>query len=322
MEPITASQATSTTAAAGMTASAPGLRLSGRTILVASDGSAVSHAVARVAAGLEREYGAIPTVLFVFDLSAYPVPPLLTEAMRAADELLGAEAHEQQRRDIAAKLAAVVPEARNWPVHVAAGTPPVQIVTYAERLNAALTVIGLCAHRRIDRVIRDETTLRVLRHAVSPVLAVLETAAEVPSRIIVGVDFSRASVAAAMAALGIAATGATMTLVHVEWSRDPAAVEEGATVIHELGVAGALARVREYLLAQSPAARRITIDTGVANGRPSQTLLEYAARVNADLVAVASRRHGAVERLMLGSVTDELTRSAARSLLVVPPTRE
>lgn len=325
MQPTPAVNATATgkssAAEAGMTAGVPDLELSGRTVLVASDGSAVSHAVALVAADLEREHGVIPAVLFVFDLSAYPVPPLLTEAIGAADELLGTQVHDDQRKEITSKLAAAASAAARWPVHVAAGTPPVQITTYAERMNVALTVIGLCQHRRIGRVIRDETTLRVLRHAVTPVLAVLETATSLPHRVVVGIDFSRASVGAARAALAIAATGASLTLLHVEQPGEGDAAEEGARVVHELGVAGALARLREYLVAHSPAARGISIDTAVATGRPSQQLLEHARAAGADLIAVASRRHGAVERLMLGSVTDELTRAAARSLLVVPPTR-
>ena len=309
----------SPTAASRMTADVPGLELSGRTVIVASDRSVIAHAVARVAACLERVHGAIPTVLYVFDLSSYPVPPLLVEGLGAADELLGDEAHDEQRRDVTTHLAAVVPEATRWPVHVAAGAPAAQIVSYAERVNAALTVMGLRPHGRIERVIHDETTLRVLRHTVSPVLAVLEGASELPRRIIVGVDFSRASVAAARAALDIAAVGATLTLVHVEWPSDRAQAEEGETLVHEIGVAGALARVREYLSAQTPGARRIVIDSAVVRGSPSQELLAYAAAENADLIAVASRRYGSMKRLMLGSVTDEITRAAAVSLLVVPP---
>lgn len=311
----------SSAAEAGMTAGVPDLELAGRPVLVASDGSALAQAAARVAADMQRERATVPTILFVFDLSAYPVPPLLTEAMGAADDLLGAQVHDEQRREIATKLAAVVPESAAWPVHVAAGTPAVQITSLAERMNVALTLIGLCHHPRIDRVIGDETTLRVLRHATTPVLAVVESATALPHRIVVGIDFSRASVGAARAALAIAGSGASVTLVHVEQPGEGDAAEEGARVIHELGVAGALARLREYLISHSPAGRGVTVNTDVVAGRPAQQLLETASAQGADLIAVASRRHGAVERIMLGSVTDELTRAAARSLLVVPPTR-
>lgn len=306
-------------AAERMTAGAPGLDLRGRTVLVASDDTTLANAVARVAASLERVQGAVPTVLHVFDLSAYPVPPLLTGVIGAADELLGEETHDEQRQAVSAHLAATVPAAARWPVRVIAGTPAVQIVSYAQRLGAALTVIGLRPHGRMDRIVRDETTLRVLRHTVSPVLAVVEEAHEVSRRIVVGIDFSRASVAAARAALDLAADGATLTLVHVEWPGESAIVEEGHAVVHELGVLGALARIQEYLGAQMPEARHIVIDTAIASGRPSEQLLDLAVKQGADLIAVASHQHGPVERLMLGCVTDELVRAAGRSLLVIPP---
>jgi nucleotide-binding universal stress UspA family protein len=148
---------------------------------------------------------------------------------------------------------------------------------------------------------------------------VREGALGLPRRIIVGTDFSRASVAAARAALRVAADAARVTLAHVDRADDPEALEEGQKVVHEVGIAGALAQIEQYLGQDSGKAHDIVIDTLVLHGQPSEALLDYVESEAADLVAVASHRHGQIQRLMLGSVADDLARAAGSSLLVVPP---
>jgi nucleotide-binding universal stress UspA family protein len=306
-------------AAPAMTAEVSELELDGRPVLVASDGTTLAQAAARVAAALERERGAVPTVLNVFDMTGYPVPPLLVEALGVADRVVGDAAHEEQQHKLRTLLSDAVPEAARWPSDIVAGTPSVQIVSHAQQVGAALTVIGLRTHGAIERIARDQTTLGVLRHAAAPAFAVREGALGLPRRIIVGTDFSRASVAAARAALRVAADGARVTLAHVDRADDPEALEEGQKVVREVGIAGALAQIEQYLGQDSGKAHGIVIDTMVLHGRPSEALLDYVESEGADLVAVASHRHGQIQRLMLGSVADDLARAAGSSLLVVPP---
>lgn len=302
-----------------MTAGVGGLELAGRTVLVASDGEALSQTAARIAAALERERGAIPEVLYVFDLTGYPVPPLLVEALGVADRTLGDDAHEEQQREIIAHLSAAVPEAARWPIHVIAGTPSVQIISHAQQMRAAVIVMGLRPHGAMERIARDETTLGVLRHSATPVLAVREATATLPRRVVSGIDFSRASVAAARAALDIVADGARLTLVHVERPSDAGNDADGETVVREMGVAGALAHAQKYLTTNAATTRSVTVDTVVLSGHPSEVLLGYAKSEGAELIAIASHRHSQIHRLMLGSAADDLARDASCSLLVVPP---
>jgi universal stress protein E len=310
----------SRTTAEAMTAGVTGLELSGRSLLVASDSAVLSQIAARIAAALERERGAIPEVLHVFDLTGYPVPPLLVEALGVADRELGDSAHEEQQREIMGHLSAAVPEAVRWPVHVIAGTPSVQIVSYAQQMRAALIVMGLRPHGAMERIARDETALGVLRHSATPVLAVREEVTALPRRMVSGIDFSRASVAAARAALDIAAAaGAHLTLTHVDRSSEPDADADGQTVVHEMGVTGALAHIQQYLTKNAPGSYRVTIDTAVLSGQPSEALLGYAKTEGAELIAIASHRHSQIHRIMLGSVADDLARDASCSLLIVPP---
>lgn len=310
----------SRTTAEAMTAGVAGLELSGRSVLVASDSGVLSQIAARIAAALERERGAIPEVLHVFDLTGYPVPPLLVEALGVADRELGDSAHEEQEREIIGHLSAAVPEAVRWPIHVIAGTPSVQIVSYAQQVRAAMIVMGLRPHGAMQRIARDETTLGVLRHSATPVLAVREEVTALPLRMVSGIDFSRASVAAARAALDIAAAaGAHLTLTHVDRSSEADADADGQAVVHEMGVTGALTHIQQYLIRSAPDSHRVTIDTAVLSGQPSEALLGYAKTEGAELIAIASHRHSQIHRIMLGSVADDLARDAGCSLLIVPP---
>jgi|GEM_PF-361133 len=302
-----------------MTAGVTGLNLRGRAVLLASDGSPAAQAAARITSELERVRGALPEILQVFDLRSYPVVPFLVEALGAADQLLGETAHDDQRLEVIAQLAGAAPTASHWPVHIGAGTPAVQIVTLAEKLNAALTLVGLRQHGRLDRITGDETTLHVQRRSSCAVLAVRAGSTGLARRIVAGIDFSRASVAAARAALDVATSDAEVTLVHAHAPTGGHVADDEYAVVEELGIARALEEVRAFLMNELPTASTVTIDTLAESARPSELLLSTAARLDADLIAIASHRHGAVARLMLGSVADELTHACLTSLLLVPP---
>jgi nucleotide-binding universal stress UspA family protein len=89
--------------------------------------------------------------------------------------------------------------------------------------------------------------------------------------------------------------------------------------VHEMGVTGALAHIQQYLTKNAPGSYRVTIDTAVLSGQPSEALLGYAKTEGAELIAIASHRHSQIHRIMLGSVADDLARDASCSLLIVPP---
>lgn len=52
---------------------------------------------------------------------------------------------------------------------------------------------------------------------------------------------------------------------------------------------------------------------------PAQTILDYAASHETDLIAISTRGHGRLRRLALGSVADKVLRGADVPVLVVPP---
>ena len=58
--------------------------------------------------------------------------------------------------------------------------------------------------------------------------------------------------------------------------------------------------------------------TEIHEGTPHEHIVEYAEREGIDLVVMSSHGHGGLKRLLIGSVTDRVTRSCVAPVLVVP----
>jgi nucleotide-binding universal stress UspA family protein len=132
-------------------------------------------------------------------------------------------------------------------------------------------------------------------------------------------------VQAALAALDVIGDGGTLLLAYAQPPRGTEREdEEGARLLHTLGSDAAFGRVREELLA-AVAGRYVEIEPVMVDrpdagpGEAAKALLALAEQRGAEVIAVGSRRHGRLDRIMLGSVTTTLARHGERSLLVVPP---
>lgn len=284
-----------------------------RNIVVAMDDSAEARAAAHVAASLAYSFGARPVVMRAF----YPGLDLIPSTLPTAQSVT--RALEDERRKVKGMLADILPHAGEWPVFVVPGAPGTALATTARELRAAAILLGLRKRGALRRTLNPETALAVLREATVPVLAAPASMRGIPRRIVVGVDFGRAGLAAARAALSILFEGGTLVLAYVDTPHRVATEEyEGADVVHAHGVIGAFARLREEI--HAPPGTRL--ETAIVEGTPATELSALADRVGAGAIAVGSRRHGFAERLLLGSVTAALVHEATHPLLIVPPRRE
>lgn len=225
-------------------------------------------------------------------------------ARQAARE---AELRERLRQLFGARTA--------WPVDIMMGTPA-QVVADAARLYAAqMVVMGRGKHRLLGRLLGGETALRTVRAARCAVLTVSTEWNALPSRIVVAVDFSAASVAAAQRAIHLAARDATIFLVHV-WSRgessDPGVVERDSAFERDLP--GLFARFRDALSVPPGVMVRPTW----LIGHPVEEIITFAEERDAQLVASGTRGAGFLERLIVGSVASGLLRAARCAVLTVP----
>jgi len=291
--------------------------LNGRVILLATDGSPSASAATRAADAISEHCRARVQAVAVLDTRPAPMPPPLDLAIRIAGEAVGPGVHAEQERAIRRGLSDALGHDVKWDVRLALGAPAVTIVREAQRVDAALIIMGLRRHSRADRVLHDETTLNVIRTAPCPVLGVTETGGELPKRTLAAMDFTAASISAASVARDITAPDGRMTLAYVP----PLildSLDDGEGTIHALGVEAGFMRAQEGL-----AREHLSIDHVVIHhqrpGSVAELLLECAEGVGASLIATGSGRPSRVDRWLLGSVSTDLIRDGRCSLLVSPP---
>jgi nucleotide-binding universal stress UspA family protein len=272
-------------------------------ILVATDGREQSDAALRAGRALLSS-GPLG-ILTVLPPHAIRDAGEFTESA----ELLDAVARQAL---VEAQLRRVLGDTVETWIDVRFGYPPA-VLAQSAVVHGALLVAGIGRSRVMDRLHGDESTLRLVREARSPVLAVAPYAAVPPQRIVVAMDFSEASLAAARIALGLAAPRARVTVVHVAPRPTEIAWGSGAVGYH-----GDPDRALENYLRQVPRSYDVRLDSVVAHGDVACEVLEIATRDAVDLIAVGSHGHGPPTRTAIGAVTTRIVRCATCSVLVAP----
>jgi nucleotide-binding universal stress UspA family protein len=207
-----------------------------------------------------------------------------------------------------------------------------EIIAEAIACGASLIVMGTHGRSGIDHVLLGSVAERVLHKAPCPILVVpphVASADGAPSpvfkQIVCAVDFSAGSMQAVNYALSLAQEAdARLTLLHaIEF---PLALREVAfsTDIdidrqHAAAEAEYLRRLRALVPAQARSYCSVT--TRVNEGKPAREIERVAAAEHADLIVMGGQGRGAVDRLVFGSNTHAVIRSAACPVLVVPAPR-
>lgn len=279
-------------------------------LLLASDGSQASDAAFPMARALAAHTGApvqvisalVPNVMPTYALDAIPTPAIPVSALVAG--------RQETVREQMARLVSDTP----WPVTIRAGDPVREIVRQAEETEARAIVVGRGRHDLLDRILGGESVLRLLQLGDTPVFAVSSELEALPKRVVIATDFSVFSVYAARVALDFVAPDAWVQLVHVA-----PPFGGNAQVLREFSEEYRREATKTFstLVAQL---RRpgLTFDTMLLDGNASARLVEHLEAVHADLVVTATHGYGFLRRMMLGSVTAQLVRSAPCSVLCVP----
>lgn len=293
--------------------------LSARAVLLATDGSDGSAGALHVALALEAEHGAVIHVVHVVDTRSAPIPPPLDVLLAMGDAASGPTIHDDQVRALRATLSRAAGRAIDWPVQFLIGNPAKTIVHEAQRLGAALIVVGLRRHGAIDRAINDETAHRVMQHAECPVLGIVAETTALPTRILVALDFSKTSLLAAHASRAVAGAHAHLSLVYVAPPSDEVS-DNGESLLHALGVEAAFTTTLADL-----AGDHVHLDHVVLHREHpralAEVILDHAEDLRSELIAAGSARHGRVEGWLLGSVSTTIVHDGRRSVLIVPPPR-
>jgi len=277
-------------------------------ILLAHDGSPGSLAPARWARGMMEE-GAPVEVVTVAEMpmeyrTGYPgpLPSRETERPRLAEQL------QRVRRALRRAGFSVPP-----PIQLATHTPARVIAARAAEADAALVLVGLSRKSRVSRVFADEVPVQVAQLSPVPVLAVPADRRWPPRRGAVAVDFSPESLEAVGFAARLLGDGGELRVVHVlppAW-RDPVPPEVRERIDEVVGRLEALAL--DVGRREGP-----TANAHLLYGEPGRALVEFAGAEELDLIALGSHGQGFVDRLLLGSTSRRVLRSAVCATLVIP----
>ncbi len=287
------------------------LRTNARPVVVASDGTTGSDAAVRIGAQLTAHDRAPLHVITV-------LPPAPLVAADYGVLLPPIDTEEQRKAALEARVQAQLREilgGADVTLEVRTGDPASRVAAYAREAGARLVILGLGHHDLLDRIFGGETALHVLRQATVPVLAVPAQAQSLPTRVIVAMDFSAASVQAARAVLDTFPAVSILYLVHVAPRLD-LQPEAYAAWMSEYsgGVEPAFTRIREEL--NVPAS--VTVETMTLTGKPSRALLDFARSAHVDAIVTGSRGAGFVDRMLIGSTATGLIRGAHSMVLGVP----
>jgi len=295
------------------------------TILVARDSSSASRRALRTGLLLATRMQATLHVLHVFEeqKEVYPTQDLdavrreLVQSGHTTDQALesvSVHASERQGTD--------------------AGPT---ILHYAEEENVDLIALGTHGRSGVKRVFIGSVAERVIRRANRAVLTVQDREAEEEraslesiDRILVPVDFSRYALEATRVATEWAGLyGAQADLLHVT-DQDRLRPGDGKSAGEtdetnsedRPSTSPSTATVRSQLVefAKDGCRLDVPVNLHVESGDIGDAIVEFISRRGTDLVMMATRGRTAIQRLVLGSITETIVRHATCPVLTVRTT--
>ena len=224
------------------------------------------------------------------------------------------EVHHQLLEDLG-RWAKDVPCRATRSLSVAPGWGRVDthLAQLAQEKEADLLVVGSHQRNLSERVWHGSVSRNALHEARCNVLCVpqkqLDTVADGPRVLVVPTDFSALGDRAVRVAYSMLPNGGAVHLVFV--ARDKS--QDGSSL-------------RAQLAARVPpgaGARGISSELSVLEGdAPCLAIWQYAGRVSADLICMATHSRDTVASLLLGSQAQALLQHARIPVLLVPPDRE
>jgi len=188
---------------------------------------------------------------------------------------------------------------------VAYGDPADTILRVAKDEKYSLIAMGNRGETEAEVFSLGSVAEKVSRHAEGPVLIVKQKTQL--SKILVAIDGSESAEKALKYSAQLAEKHkAKVTLLNVQESKlfgiNPKVVRE----VGEHALSNAAAKIKG-----------LKLNKQLEYGNPAETIIEVAEKGNYELIVVGSRGLGSVKRFFLGSVSDDISHHAKRSVLIV-----
>jgi nucleotide-binding universal stress UspA family protein len=274
-----------------------------KSILCPIDFSDSSGATYQYALSLAEYYKARIVVLHVVELWKYPFADYAAHEADYAkfSSAMNEGGEVQLQRFLKGQIATELqPE-----LVVHQGNAPNCILSFAQKENIEVIVMGTHGRRGFDRLVLGSATDRVMRKAACPVLVVSNTSHKDLntgldgrhrlSRILYCTDFSDNSERARGYAISLAAEyGAELTLLHVaETAPDLARAE---------AISAERARALDSLVSEAER-KNLNVRSAVRFGKPYEEIVRHATEAQAGLIIMSARGGDAVDRAVFGSTT-------------------
>ena len=285
-------------------------------ILAATDFSAPARHAADRAARVARQTGAPLTLMHV----------LPGGALQELRQWLGqGHAMEQQLQDEAARqLGALVSELQTHRLVAAravnsSGSVLDEISREADRLDAALLVLGARGAGYLRRLVLGSTSERLLRRTMRPLLVVRQTPHEPYRRVLVALDFSPWSARAITLARRVAPHARLLLFNAYEvpfGEKLRFAGVDTATIDHYRRQARDQATERVHALAAAAGLKPVDWELCIVEGDASQRIVEHEQEKDCDLVVLGKHGQSATDDLLLGSVSKHVLAEGSTDVLV------
>ena len=297
-----------------------------RNVMVPVDGSSFSREAVLQALRIASQTGA---TLRLVRVASTPLNLGGPEAFTIENESI-----RTQRNAELAELYAIAAECRaHSTVNVTAslqhGPVADALIGYAHRYRVDLIVMRSHARKGLARAWFGSVADELIRQSGVPVLVVrppsVATASENSyafNRILIPLDGSKLAEEALLRVIPLARVDASeITLMRIV---NPVRPLDCGDRLSAIGPAKAcdVAEAQRYLdsLLATPADRALrVIRRVVVAENVAQTILQFSEVDEADLIAIATHGRGAIARVAIGSVADEVMRSATASTMVFHP---
>ncbi len=264
-------------------------------LVLATDGSEVSAGAVRVAVHLASRCGSKLTVMHM--AQTYPGYAMFNPNAVGQAEDLGRGILKQVEEQAGTACVNCAPVLRY-------GEEPVrEIATQAEESDADMVIMGRRGVHWLERLMLGEAAARVIGHVRCSVLVVPKESGMWEKGILLAVDGSRGADAAAVSAGALAKRcGLPVTVLAVCASDDLK-----CDIIKPIAD-----RVRDLLRQDG-----VPADSVVKEGRPADCVIAAAKENDCDLIVLGCYGRTGLDRLLMGSVAQQVVTRAACPVLVV-----
>lgn len=295
----------------------PSQRLSGArrpVILVATDGSASSHAAYAAAELIATQSRARVHVLSVIEafpgMAELPGSPIRSpDVEEATKDVLRADMVEQLLKR--GRLG-------RWSTEILWGKPATVIAEVAKEREVDLIIIGAGQHGMVDRLLGEETASNLARVLKRPLLVASPSLARLPQRVVLALDLDQADRVDLIAALEILGSPENLCVLHVT-PRSESLGLDWAEFDDEYRAD--VTRAYGELVASLAPLPVIRPDLVIEHGEVAREIIHFAESGNAELIVLGVKRRSSFSVATGAGIAMKVTRSAPCSVLLIPRRR-